>query len=105
MEKVVSNCNIVYCPAVLTPPPPTPQAQLAVEFGCRALLIYSDPQEYAPKDVPVYPDGPALPEFGIQRGFVSMPNGDPLTPGIPSIRKFLNRLNKIFSYLTVHLSR
>ena len=90
MCRVVCNCNIVYCPAALTPSPS--QAQQAVAFGCRALLIYSDPQEYAPKDVPVYPDGPALPEFGIQRGTVYIASGDPLTPDIPSLGKSISIL-------------
>ena len=49
--------------------------------------MYSDPQDYAPEGTRVYPDGPGLPQYGIQRGSVLMTAGDPLTPGIPSIRK------------------
>lgn len=68
-------------------PLPLSQAYLAESYGCKALLIYSDPQECAPKGTQVYPYGPSLPEFGIQRGTLSRQDGDLLTPGIPAIRK------------------
>ena len=60
-------------------------ARLAEQHGCRGLLIYSDPYDYAPEGIPVYPNGPSLPEFGVQRGTLQIPAGDILTPGVPSI--------------------
>jgi len=63
------------------------KAKLAQQFGCEGLIIYSDPAQYAPKDgPPVYPAGPSLPPGGVQRGSLLIPEGDPLTPGIPAIR-------------------
>ena len=75
-------------PSLLPPflPPSLPQARLAQRYGCIALLIYSDPAEYAPKGgPPVYPNGTSLPPSGVQRGSLLITNGDPLTPGIPAI--------------------
>ena len=66
--------------------PPT-QAHLAQTYGCKGLLIYSDPQDYAPASTTVYPDGPSLPEFGLQRGSLQVFEGDILTPGVPAICK------------------
>ena len=63
------------------------QAYLAQQFGCAGLIIYSDPADCAPKGEPRYPDGPYLPPGGIQRGSLLRLEGDPLTPGIPSIGK------------------
>ena len=63
------------------------QAMLAQQFGCEGLLIYSDPIDYAPEGVPVYPDGPSLPLYGVQRGSLSRTQGDLLTPGIPATGK------------------
>ena len=67
------------------------QAHQAQMFGCKGLLIYSDPLDYAPEGVKVYPDGPALPEYGVQRGSLLMRNGDVLSPNIPSIRMSVER--------------
>lgn len=67
------------------------QARLAQQFGCRGLLIYSDPQDYAPLGEPVYPHGAYLPEYGVQRGSLSMMEGDVLTPGIPAICKYVSK--------------
>ena len=61
------------------------QAVLAQKFGCKGLLIYNDPSKYAPSDTPLYPDGPSLPQFGIQRGSLLSTPGDPATPSLPSI--------------------
>ena len=58
---------------------------MAQKFGCKGLLIYSDPSKYAPSDTPMYPDGPSLPQFGIQRGSLLSTPGDPATPSLPSI--------------------
>ena len=60
------------------------QAQLAQMFGCKGLLLYFDPLDYAPEGVKVYPDGPALPEYGVQRGTLHL-SGDILSPSVPSI--------------------
>ena len=59
--------------------------RLAQEHGAIGCLIYSDPADdgYA-VDLP-YPEGPARPARGIQRGSVAdmtLYPGDPLTPGI-----------------------
>ena len=62
------------------------QARLAEMFGCAGLIMYSDPEQIAPRDgAPVYPDGPSLPKGGVQRGSLLSQEGDPLTPGIPAI--------------------
>jgi len=34
---------------------------------------------------PVYPEGPWRPESGVQRGTIWNGNGDPTTPGYPSV--------------------
>lgn len=60
-------------------------ARLAEQHGCKGLLIYSDPHDYAPEGIPVYPNGPSLPKFGVQRGTLQIPPGDILTPGVPSL--------------------
>ena len=59
--------------------------KVAAEHGATACLIYSDPKDdgYARDDI--YPNGPARPPDGAQRGSVmDMPvyPGDPLTPGV-----------------------
>ena len=62
--------------------------KLAAEHGALGCLIYSDPKEDGFVQGVVYPDGPARPAFGAQRGSVmDMPvyPGDPLTPGIGAI--------------------
>ena len=66
------------------------QARLAQQFNCSALLIYSDPEDYAPDGVPVYPNGPSLPTYGVQRGSLFIRDGDPLTPDVPAIGKWNN---------------
>lgn len=61
------------------------KAREAEKNGASALIIYSDPQDdgYARGDV--YPEGPMRPPTGIQRGGVANGNGDPSTPGWPSV--------------------
>ena len=62
------------------------QALLAQKYGCRGLIIYSDPAEYAPKNnMGTFPKGWTLPDTGIQRGTLSTMDGDVLTPSLPSI--------------------
>ncbi|CAM6062397.1 unnamed protein product [Sphagnum tenellum] len=53
--------------------------------GAVAVVIYSDPQDYAANYTQgVYPYGRWLPPSGTQRGSVYKGLGDPLTPGWPS---------------------
>ena len=62
------------------------QALLAQQYGCRGLIIYSDPADYAPEDGPLpFPDGWSLPDTGIQRGTLNSISGDVLTPDLPAI--------------------
>ena len=61
------------------------KAHLAQTYGCSALIIYSDPEDYAPSGTLVYPNGPSLPPYGLQRGSLVGNEGDPLTNGVPSI--------------------
>ena len=64
------------------------QAAMAQEYGCRGLILYSDPEDYTPDNYQeVYPDSWFLPGTGVQRGNVkkSQGLGDPLTPGYPAI--------------------
>ncbi len=59
--------------------------KLAQEHGAVGCLIYSDPADDGYAVDGVYPDGPARPPRGIQRGSVAdmtLYPGDPLTPGI-----------------------
>ncbi|MGD2128240.1 MAG: transferrin receptor-like dimerization domain-containing protein [Lysobacterales bacterium] len=64
--------------------------KLAQEHGAVGCIIYSDPQGdgYAVNEV--YPDGPARPPAGLQRGSVmdmTIYPGDPLTPGVGATKK------------------
>ena len=69
---------------------------MAQRFNCSGLLIYSDPADYAPPGVPVYPNGPSLPLYGVQRGSLINQDGDPMTPGVPAIGKLnTNMLGQI----------
>ena len=61
------------------------KAHFAQTYGCSALIIYSDPQQYAPSGTSVYPNGPSLPPSGVQRGTLIGAQGDPLTSGVPAI--------------------
>ncbi len=59
--------------------------KLAQDHGAVGCIIYSDPADDGYGVEKTYPDGPARPPQGIQRGSVAdMPlyPGDPLTPGI-----------------------
>jgi len=61
------------------------KAREAEKHGAAGLLIYSDPAEDGFMRGDVYPTGPMRPANGIQRGSVMNPNGDPSTPGYPSV--------------------
>ncbi|HET7614656.1 MAG TPA: M28 family metallopeptidase [Gemmatimonadaceae bacterium] len=61
------------------------KAREAEKHGAKGLLIYSDPAEDGFMRGDVYPTGPMRPANGIQRGSVMNPNGDPSTPGYPSV--------------------
>jgi N-acetylated-alpha-linked acidic dipeptidase len=59
--------------------------KLAAEHGAVGCIIYSDPRQDGYFEADSYPNGPARPSFGVQRGSVmDMPvyPGDPLTPGV-----------------------
>jgi N-acetylated-alpha-linked acidic dipeptidase len=59
--------------------------KLAYEHGAIGCLIYSDPADDGYAVESGYPDGPARPARGIQRGSVvdmTLFPGDPLTPGV-----------------------
>jgi len=63
---------------------------LAASHGIVGLILYSDPADYSiDPDVPTFPDSWWLPGTGVQRGSVNLYNGDPLTPGYPSIGLFI----------------
>ncbi|CAI5468103.1 unnamed protein product [Closterium sp. Yama58-4] len=59
----------------------------AERFGVAAVLLYSDPADYAPEgtdEAHVYPQEQWLPATGAQRGTIYTGKGDPATPGWPS---------------------
>ncbi|HEY2069948.1 MAG TPA: transferrin receptor-like dimerization domain-containing protein [Rhizomicrobium sp.] len=59
--------------------------KLAYEHGAVGCLIYSDPADDGYSVESTYPDGPARPPHGFQRGSVvdmTLFAGDPLTPGV-----------------------
>jgi N-acetylated-alpha-linked acidic dipeptidase len=62
--------------------------KVAAEHGATACLVYSDPKDDGYFRDDVYPNGPARPPDGAQRGSVmDMPvyPGDPLTPGVGAV--------------------
>lgn len=62
--------------------------KLAQDHGAIGCVIYSDPAEDGYAVEKTYPDGPARPAHGVQRGSVAdMPlyPGDPLTPGVAPV--------------------
>ncbi|MDQ6827980.1 MAG: M20/M25/M40 family metallo-hydrolase, partial [Gemmatimonadota bacterium] len=61
------------------------KAREAEKHGALALIIYSDPQDDGYVRGDVYPDGPMRPPQGVQRGSVFNGDGDPSTPGYPSL--------------------
>ena len=61
---------------------------MAQQHGCKALVIYSDPADYAVKGgPPPYPKGWSLPSSGLQRGTLQIEEGDSLTPLRPALRE------------------
>src|SRR5690348_2904965 len=61
------------------------KAREAEKHGAVALLIYSDPQDDGYVVGDVYPNGPMRNPNGVQRGSILNPDGDPSTPGYPSV--------------------
>jgi N-acetylated-alpha-linked acidic dipeptidase len=62
--------------------------KVAAEHGALACIVYSDPRDDGYFTDDVFPEGPARPRDGAQRGSVmDMPlyPGDPLTPGIGAV--------------------
>src|SRR5207245_1114250 len=57
----------------------------AERHSATGLIIYSDPQDDGYFRGDIYPRGPMRPWGGIQRGSVLNVNGDPTTPGYPSL--------------------
>lgn len=64
------------------------QVDIAARHGARGIIIYSDPADYTwpEEDSRVFPDTIWLPPTAAQRGTIYTGDGDPLTPGYPSIR-------------------
>ena len=63
--------------------------KLAQDHGAVGAILYSDPRDDGYGADLVYPDGPARPPTGIQRGSVediTTYPGDPLTPGVGATR-------------------
>lgn len=59
----------------------------AAKAGAVGVLVYSDPEDYAPQGTgaaATYPAAQWLPPTGVQRGSISAFSGDPQTPGWPS---------------------
>nr|XP_039260069.1 putative N-acetylated-alpha-linked acidic dipeptidase [Styela clava] len=61
------------------------KAQIAQSYGCKGLILYSDPYDYTVPWSGVYPDDWFLPGTGAQRGNLQTLKGDPLTPQYPAI--------------------
>lgn len=62
------------------------KAKNAAKFGALGLLLYTEPNFLAEVyGLPTYPDGIYMPTTGIQRGSIALGNGDPQTPGYPSL--------------------
>jgi N-acetylated-alpha-linked acidic dipeptidase len=61
------------------------KAREAERHGAVGLVIYSDPADDGFVRGDVYPDGPMRNDRGVQRGSVFNGNGDPSTPGRPSV--------------------
>ena len=63
------------------------KVDLATQYGCSAVLLFSDADEDGPEKGPTWPEGPWKPDWEAQRGSINpiahVP-GDPSTPGWPS---------------------
>jgi len=65
------------------------KAQLAQEYGCAGVLLFSESSEDGGEHGPVWPQGPWKPDWDAQRGSIlplSNAPGDPSTPNGPSAR-------------------
>ncbi len=63
------------------------KAQLAEEYGCEGLLLFTDPAEAGADRGPVWPAGPWMPGHEAQRGSIApmaQYPGDPSSPGFAS---------------------
>lgn len=69
----------------------------AEQFGCAALILYSDPADYTVPGEGVYPDTWHLPGTGAQRGTLNLVKGDPQTLHYPSIRKSKHNFDVFFN--------
>lgn len=62
------------------------QAWAAEKRGAAGVILYTDPQQYAPLgEDAVYPNTVYMPASGVQAGTVLLADGDPLTPFYPSV--------------------
>ncbi len=62
------------------------QLKFAEDNGASGILFFTDPADFTLAEDPrVYPDSWWLPPSGVHRGTVFLGEGDPLTPGYPSI--------------------
>ena len=72
------------------------QVTLGQKSGCIGMILYTDPNDYAPDGVTnVYPDSWWMPGTGVQRGTIKESHdgvGDPLTPYYPSVGKFVQSM-------------
>ena len=79
--------------------------KLAQDHGAVGAILYSDPRDDGYSTELVYPDGPARPPTGIQRGSVediTTYPGDPLTPGVGAT-KDAKRLAPEASPILMHI--
>ena len=63
-----------------------------------------DAEDYAPEGVKRMPDGPALPETGIQRGTLKDGLGDPSTYLYPSTSKYLLDFTSLWVFQLIMFS-
>ena len=64
------------------------KAENAYQFGCSGLVIFMDPSTVAQEDVEeenLFPNTFWMPGTAVQRGSLSLSDGDPLTPNWPSM--------------------
>lgn len=64
------------------------KVRMAEEFNASGILIYGDPQQYAPVPSQKFPFGRWLSDDGVQRGSIiggkGVPEGDPMSDGYPA---------------------
>jgi N-acetylated-alpha-linked acidic dipeptidase len=79
--------------------------KLAEDHGAVGCILYSDPRDDGYSTGLPYPQGPARPPHGIQRGSVediTIYPGDPLTPGVGATRD-AKRLTPAQSPILIHI--